>query len=69
MRSLSHMTVWLDESLTWEIALDVLDIRANLTGSLGCEELVDLFQLLVLVLREIFRTVLEGSGLSAFVFP
>ena len=68
MRYLSHMTVWLDESLTWEIALDLLDIRANLAGGLGCEEIVDLFQLLVLVHRKVFRTVLESSGLSAFGF-
>ena len=45
----------------------MLDICVNLAGGLGCEELVDLLQLLVLVLSKIFRTVLEGSGLSALV--
>ena len=47
--------------------MNLLDIRANLAGGLGCEELVDLLQLLILMLCEILRAILEGSGLSALV--
>ena len=64
---ISHLINWLDNSLPREKALNLLDIRVYLADGLGGEELVDVLQLIVLVLCEVLRTVLEGPRLSALV--